>query len=477
MDITSLPFVAFALASVLAVNAAGRAGKGGVMLLACNLIFIGSFARTVQSLAPIGGFVLLGYFCLIAVEHGRRQRVAATAVVLVVGTFIYLKQYSIAGIFPDIPFVYVLIGVSYILFRIVHLLVDRYQGAIEGPISLVNYLNYILFFPSFISGPIQRYQDFSSSFLTKNLDQKTVYEAFSRILSGYLKTVLLSSVLLQMFSGILASLNIEAAGLTYPGIFTYSAATAAFYLYFYFSFQGYMDIVIGTARLMRIELPENFNNPFAALNFLDFWTRWHITLANWFRTYLFNPLLKFVLQITGWQAGSNYIAVLIFFVTFVTMGVWHGTSNLWLVYGFILGLGVSVNKLYQVVVPAILGRARYRALRDLRSYSAISSGMTFAYVCLAFSAFWPQEGAHSIMSSSVELHIAVLSFVCLSAVFGALYFVVGSQFARLSNYTAATIRGFETELSRNCWLAAKLLTIVGTALLVSSIPETVYKAF
>ena len=81
------------------------------------------------------------------------------------------------------------------------------------------------------------------------------------------------------------------------------------------------------------------------------------------------------------------------------------------------------------------------------------------------------------MSSSVELHIAVLSFVCLSAVFGALYFVVGSQFARLSNYTAATIRGFETELSRNCWLAAKLLTIVGTALLVSSIPETVYKAF
>lgn len=477
MEIASLPFAGFAVAAVLAYNAV-RIDRGRqLVLLAANLIFIANFAATPQSLVPIAAFVLLGFLALRAVENSMRLGTVTAAIVIICGVFIYVKRYTVVEFVPGLPFVYLLVGVSYILFRILHLLVDRYQGSIETPISALNYLNYTLFFPAFVSGPLQRYQDFIGSPLARELDKDRVFGAFSRVLSGYVKIFVISPIFLAAFNKLLGGITPEAVELDLAIASTYGAAACAFYIHFYFSFQGYMDVVIGIANLMGIRLPENFKNPFVARNFLDFWSRWHITLAAWFRTYLFNPLLKALIRMTGWRKGSNYLAVLAFFVSFLIMGIWHGTTELWVRYGLLLAAGVSINKLYQVVSGAILGRRRYTTLCDNRFYAALAVGMTFAYVSLAFSAFWPDQGLQSVMNGALGISTAVVSFAMLSVTVGFIYLSLNPSLSALKQSLTNKAIRFDGVITRNTWLAVKLSIIVAAALLGSAIPESVYKPF
>ena len=101
-------------------------------------------------------------------------------------------------------------------------------------------------------------------------------------------------------------------------------AAALFAVYLYANFSGYMDVVIGTARFLRIELPENFHWPFAATGYIDFWGRWHMTLSTWFKTYVYSPLLMTLMRRYPAASAEPYLGVFAYFVTFFFVGVWHG---------------------------------------------------------------------------------------------------------------------------------------------------------
>src|SRR3546814_7265352 len=105
-----------------------------------------------------------------------------------------------------------------------------------------------------------------------------------------------------------------------------------------------MGVAIGLGRLLGIAIPENFNRPELARNFLEFWSRWHITLSDWFKFYVFNPVTKELLRIADRPTLTPWLGAVGFFLTFFVMGVWHGTSATFVVYGLLLGLGVSLNK-------------------------------------------------------------------------------------------------------------------------------------
>ena len=152
-----------------------------------------------------------------------------------------------------------------------------------------------------------------------------------------------------------------------------------------------MDIVIGIGTLLGQSLPENFDKPFTARSFLEFWQRWHMTLSQWFKFYVFNPLLMFLMTWLPSPALTSYLGVLAFFITFLVMGVWHGTTAVFVIYGLLMGAGASINKLWQVACTERLGKKRYRVLTESTAYIYFARGVTVGYFVLALTCLWVVE--------------------------------------------------------------------------------------
>src|SRR4029077_2686093 len=183
---------------------------------------------------------------------------------------------------------------------------------------------------------------------------------------------------LVLFAAQGRALNMLSPLLSFWGkVGTAIAIAVAYPLYLYFNFSGYTDIVIGIAGFLRLRLPENFNRPFSSTNFIDFWGRWHITLSAWLKTYVFNPLTKVLMKRFPSAKAQPVIGVVAFFVTFFLIGVWHGQTPAFLIFGVLLGTGVSVNKLFQILMDKWLGHSAYKQLASNSIYCAFSRGRTF----------------------------------------------------------------------------------------------------
>jgi D-alanyl-lipoteichoic acid acyltransferase DltB (MBOAT superfamily) len=261
---------------------------------------------------------------------------------------------------------------------------------------------------------------------------------------------------------------------------SFSAAAVLYTLYLYFNFSGYMDIVIGLGGLLGQTLPENFREPFAARNFLDFWTRWHITLSEWFKTYLFNPLLKALAGRFRSPAAMPWLGVFCFFVTFLVMGLWHGTTTVFVAYGLLLGFAAGANKLWQLVMTRRLGKAGYRALAEQGVYRALCRGATFAYFALALTCLWVDLAQLGGLLRSLGAVGVAGSFVLIALasalVLPALDF--GSTTLRRGSASLAVASGSTAGLiGRNAALAAQVLLILMASSFFHKAPEFVYRAF
>jgi D-alanyl-lipoteichoic acid acyltransferase DltB (MBOAT superfamily) len=157
-------------------------------------------------------------------------------------------------------------------------------------------------------------------------------------------------------------------------------------LFLYSNFSGYIDIVIALARLMRVRLPENFNRPFSAASVIDFWNRWHMTLSAWLKTYVYNPLLLTLMRRIPSLSMQPYIGVFCFFVTFFLIGIWHGRTSEFVVFGVLTGAGMSVNKLWQIGLTRGMGRKRYQRIADNLLYESLARGLNFVW--FSFTQFW-----------------------------------------------------------------------------------------
>jgi D-alanyl-lipoteichoic acid acyltransferase DltB (MBOAT superfamily) len=166
-----------------------------------------------------------------------------------------------------------------------------------------------------------------------------------------------------------------------------------------------------------MEIPENFNRPYLATNFLDFWSRWHITLSEWFKFYLFNPLTKELLRVVDRPALAPWLGAVGFFVTFFVMGLWHGTSDRFVVYGLLLGAGVSLNKAWQVALTKRMGRRPYAALCARRWYRILARSLALSYFAFALILIWFDLDALWYLAQGLEL------FGCLMAV-GSIFLVM-----------------------------------------------------
>jgi alginate O-acetyltransferase complex protein AlgI len=386
MDSASFSFVLFCLLVAVLSNLSRSPRSRSCILFFASIGFLGSLSRDLFGFLPLVGFLLLGYLMLVLRRRGWSQFLAI-AVLSVVFVYIWLKKYTWLPNDTFLPFPYFTLGLSYIFFRVLHLLIEATDGREVRHLGLGAYLLYMLNFTTLLSGPIQRYDAFALDQFAAEpipLGPRMVGLQLERIVRGFFKVNVLA-MLLNMVQ--MHALTQVAQPSPLPLKFYAALRLAVVYPFFlYANFSGYIDIVIAVARLMRVRLPENFDRPFSATSFIDFWSRWHITLSTWLKTYVYNPLLVAWMRRSSSPTLEPIFGVLSFFVTFFLVGIWHGRTSEFIFFGLLQGGGVAVNKTWQLALTRALGRKGYRSLAGNPVYNALARGLTFSW--FAFTLFW-----------------------------------------------------------------------------------------
>jgi alginate O-acetyltransferase complex protein AlgI len=388
MDSASFQFVLFGLTVAVASNFSRARRWRSVVLLVASFLFLGLLAHSLVAFLPLALFLALGYGAIVAQERGW-SRHAIWFISIVILAYIWLKKYTFLPEGTFLRFPYFTLGLSYVFFRVLHLIIETGEETENRHVSLGAYLLYTVNFATFVSGPIQRYEDFARDQFAEepvSLGWRVVGLQLERIVRGFFKVNVVSMLLdvvrldafAQMFQPVPLSIRMFAAFrlvLVYP-------------FFLYANFSGYIDIVIALARLMRVRLPENFDRPFSASSVLDFWNRWHMTLSNWLKTYVYNPLLLALMRRISWPAVQPFLGVFCFFVTFFLIGVWHGRTSEFVIFGVLAGGGVSLNKLWQLGLARTMGRKSYRDLAKNAAYVAFGRGLNFLWFALTLFWFW-----------------------------------------------------------------------------------------
>jgi D-alanyl-lipoteichoic acid acyltransferase DltB (MBOAT superfamily) len=278
------------------------------------------------------------------------------------------------------------LGFSFLAFRLMHVLRD-YQSGRLPVYSLDKFVSYAIFFPSFISGPIDRSQRWigeleqSASRLSTidNPSRKTqatnTVAGLQRILIGMFKKFVIADSLA------LFALNSQNAGQTTSAGWMW-ILLLGYTLRIYFDFSGYTDIAIGLGRLMDFHLPENFDRPYLKQNLTAFWNSWHMTLAQWFRAYFFNPLTR-ALRMRPRKLPPWLIIFIGQVSTMILIGLWHGITWNFFIWGLWHGLGLFThNRWSEWIRPRFETQAGRAFTGPLLSWGGWL--MTFVFVALGW---------------------------------------------------------------------------------------------
>jgi D-alanyl-lipoteichoic acid acyltransferase DltB (MBOAT superfamily) len=427
---------------------------------------------------PLAGFLTIGFVALLLLQRGW-SRAMVWSILAVIILYVWLKKYTFLPEESFLRFPYFTLGLSYIFFRVLHLLIEAGDRTMERNIGVGEYLLYTLNFTTFISGPIQRYDEFARDQFSPEplpLGPRVIGLQLERIVLGFFKINVLGAVLYSLEQDALVQ-TAQPLPLTLK-LFAVFRLIIISPFFVYANFSGYIDIVIALARLMRLRLPENFDRPFSATSFLDFWNRWHITLSNWVKNYVYNPLLMALMRRISSTALEPFLAVFCFFVTFFLVGVWHGRSSEFLFFGVLLGLGISINKLWQVLLARAMGGKNYKSLARNSAYRAFGRGLTFTWFALTNIWFWLDwKQIDSVFADLGFVQwVIVWSAVCL----GATVALEGWEHLRRAVLAIKTSDGpvLTSRYVRVVYSSALgLLAIAITVLLNQPAPEIIYKAF
>jgi alginate O-acetyltransferase complex protein AlgI len=227
------------------------------------------------------------------------------------------------------------LGYSYIAFRLLHTIRDGMTGRLPK-VDFQAFLTYVLFFPMLVAGPIDRIDRFHREFDERpRITVERIYRGLVRILLGvFKKFILADSLALIALNDINAPL-VRGAGWMWILLYAYSFRL-------YFDFSGYTDVAIGMGVLMGFKLPENFDRPYLKTDLAAFWNSWQITLAQWFRTYVFNPLTRSLRQ--GALQKRIWIIILTGqLLTMTLIGLWHGVTVNFTLWGLWHAAGLFVH--------------------------------------------------------------------------------------------------------------------------------------
>ncbi|MDP2311702.1 MAG: MBOAT family O-acyltransferase [Pseudomonadota bacterium] len=280
-----------------------------------------------------------------ALPEARRGSALWAAALLLLGPLLYFKYAgflleNLRVLWPSAPEPHrshLPIGISFYSFQALAYVIDVRRG--EAPEKdPVRFTTFLLFFPHLVAGPILRASNLLGQLAAqRSLSRSDVGEGLSRLGVGLVKKVLVADVL---------RLGMVDSVFTDPASFTGLEVLVALYAYslqIYCDFSGYTDFAVGSARLFGFRIPENFDRPYQAISVASYWRRWHMTLSDWVRDYVYYPL--------GGSRGGGWGPYRNTFITLLILGFWHGANWTFLVYGLLHGAAVSLNRWWKKSGP------------------------------------------------------------------------------------------------------------------------------
>ena len=303
-------------------------------ILVLSLLFAGAiYGKSRAMMVYLLAFVVYQYFLVFLAQRIEAKRLKPL-VFLSILPLVINKVFALTSLH-----LLAFIGISYMSFKTIQIMLEISDGLIKEKISVKDYLQFLLFFPTVSAGPIDRSRRFLKE-INEVMPRKEYLELAGdgvyRIVLGLLYKVVLSTYVYQM----LLALN-------NTGTVVYSIKYMYLYtLYLFFDFAGYSLMAVGSSNILGIQTPMNFNKPFLSVDIKDFWNRWHITLSTWLRDFVFSRVLMQVIR-KKWFKNRLHNATYAYMVNMLVMGFWHGLSVSYIVYGFYHGVLMAGFEVYQ----------------------------------------------------------------------------------------------------------------------------------
>ena len=303
-------------------------------ILVLSLLFAGAiYGKSRAMIVYLISFVIYQYFLVFIAQRIETKRLKPL-VFLSIFPLVINKIFALTSLH-----LLAFIGISYMSFKTIQIMLEISDGLIKEKISIKDYLQFLLFFPTVSAGPIDRSRRFLKE-INEVMPRKEYLELAGdgvyRIVLGLLYKVVLSTYVYQM----LLALN-------NTGTVVYSIKYMYLYtLYLFFDFAGYSLMAVGSSNILGIQTPMNFNKPFLSVDIKDFWTRWHITLSTWLRDFVFSRVLMQVIR-KKWFKNRLHNATYAYMVNMLVMGFWHGISVSYIIYGFYHGVLMAGFEVYQ----------------------------------------------------------------------------------------------------------------------------------
>lgn len=337
-------------------------------ILVLSLLFAGAiYGKSRAMIVYLISFVIYQYFLVFIAQRIEAKRLKPL-VFLSILPLVINKVFALTSLH-----LLAFIGISYMSFKTIQIMLEISDGLIKEKISIKDYLQFLLFFPTVSAGPIDRSRRFLKE-INEVMPRKEYLELAGdgvyRIVLGLLYKVVLSTYVYQM----LLALN-------NTGTVVYSIKYMYLYtLYLFFDFAGYSLMAVGSSNILGIQTPMNFNKPFLSVDIKDFWTRWHITLSIWLRDFVFSRVLMQVIR-KKWFKNRLHNATYAYMVNMLVMGFWHGLSVSYIVYGFYHGVLMAGFEVYQKKSTF------YKKNKNKNWYKLLSWFVTMNLVMIGFFIF------------------------------------------------------------------------------------------
>jgi alginate O-acetyltransferase complex protein AlgI len=332
MSFTSFDYIVFLTLIFSAYWLIGRKKIQNLMLVAASYIFYGYVHPWFCILLAVS--TVMDFACGLAISHWPHRKKLFLVLSLLVslsllGFFKYFNFFTdnvVAlgrqmgfDLHPMIWRIFLPVGISFYTFQSLSYIIDAYRGIIPACKNFIDYAAFVSFFPQLVAGPIERAPHMLPQYQSpRRWNWEMFRSAWPLLVRGYLKKIVIADNVAIYVDKIFT--------LSHPSLFVLMAGTAAFALQIYTDFSAYTDIARGSARLLGIDLMENFKSPYLAISPSDFWRRWHISFSSWIRDYLYIPL-----------GGSRVDAIwkygLVLLATFGLSGLWHGAAWNFIAWG------------------------------------------------------------------------------------------------------------------------------------------------
>ena len=298
-------------------------------------------------LAYLAGATVLSYVLGLLIP--KRRWLMWVGVALNTGVLLFIKLQPLT----HLQFISVL-GISYFTLQIIAYLVDIYKGKQLPEKNFLRYALFVTYFPHLISGPIERYDRFCGALGDRRITFDGVLTGAVRAIWGGMKLLLIDARVAVVIAAISAK----------PDSYSGAYALAAMLLYslrLYANFSGTMDVVLGLSQMLGLKLSENFDTPYLSQSFQEFWRRWHITLGDWLKNYIYIPL--------GGNRKGKIRKYLNLIVTFLVSGIWHGGE--YLLWGVFNGIFVAFGTKLQT---------KWKHLNRIATFLLVSVLWSFGFV-------------------------------------------------------------------------------------------------